>query len=613
MESNVEVALAAKMLKLFPPTEESYLAFPVAGAGFTLDELAIFERPGETAEDVRLRYHHKAQFARLVNQIPADTLRWAPGDEYVWTEYKRVLDDAEMAVTTLTAGEQSSLEQARAYLADTVSTEGGSTTVYSPAVLAYYQYRDLADRAERAYLDEKLTAEMSQDPAVTQAWENGRRLELEAVRDRTMQDWAVLGHQAEVESAQATVTALGAKDPQLKRRALLSDYDQCTEPDLTSNDPVGVESTFYSPSDVFSPTSTWNTLHLSADEVVGLLADVPPELAPSTSTTASTIVSMSVEYASVTVMRPWFDPSFLAMRSWRLPDGWVVSDGAVPRSGRLTGYVTDLIVARKVTVERCVPAGQPSEPAGGSPVLTDLVYLSSAFLRVDQKWRVRAAEGPVRNMVVAAREVSTAPSAAELKRVAPDVAVLRSDFLTAKAEGTTVTELPEAAMVLPARRLAFERSELARPDLLVLDPPPSPAPPSTQVTDEVTLDGVVVLAYRVRRTPASPDPDPALSWEAPSGSEPVEPPPASPRHFPLPPQHVFGARPAAKVHNGGASAADRVGVLAIEAELHTRGAPVKVDGILGLQTEGAVKKFQREHGLTVDGLVGPKTWKALFT
>src|SRR4051794_24335103 len=467
MESNVEVALAAKMLKLFPPTEDSYLAFPVAAAGFTLDELAIFERPGETAEDVRLRFHHKAQFARLMNQVPDDSLRWSPGDEYVWTEYKRVLDDAEMAVSTLTPGELSSLEKARAYLTDTVSTDAGRTTVYSPAVLAYYQYRDLADRAERAYLDERLTAEMSQEPAVKQAWENGRRVELETLRDRTAQDWAVLGHKAEVESAQATVTALGAKDPQLKRLALLGDYEACNEPDLTSNDAVGVESTFYSPSDVFSPSSTWNTLHLSADEVVGLLADVPAELDSSTTTTASTIVSMTVEYASATVMRPWFDPSFLAMRSWRLPDGSVVSDGAVPRSGRLPGYVTDLIVARKVTVERSVPAGQPSDPGGGAPVLRDLGYLSRAFLRVDQRWRVRAADGPVRNTLVPAQMVNAAPSTAELRRAAPDVALLRNDFLTAKAERTTVTELPAAATVLRASPLTLERPVFARPDVQI--------------------------------------------------------------------------------------------------------------------------------------------------
>ena len=37
----------------------------------------------------------------------------------------------------------------------------------------------------------------------------------------------------------------------------------------------------------------------------------------------------------------------------------------------------------------------------------------------------------------------------------------------------------------------------------------------------------------------------------------------------------------------------------------------KIDGIFGIKTLEAVKAFQAEHNLTVDGIVGPKTWAAL--
>ena len=36
-----------------------------------------------------------------------------------------------------------------------------------------------------------------------------------------------------------------------------------------------------------------------------------------------------------------------------------------------------------------------------------------------------------------------------------------------------------------------------------------------------------------------------------------------------------------------------------------------VDGDFGTATEKAVKQFQKDHGLTQDGVVGPKTWEAL--
>ena len=36
-----------------------------------------------------------------------------------------------------------------------------------------------------------------------------------------------------------------------------------------------------------------------------------------------------------------------------------------------------------------------------------------------------------------------------------------------------------------------------------------------------------------------------------------------------------------------------------------------VDGDFGQATEKAVKQFQKDHGLTADGVVGEKTWAAL--
>ncbi len=39
--------------------------------------------------------------------------------------------------------------------------------------------------------------------------------------------------------------------------------------------------------------------------------------------------------------------------------------------------------------------------------------------------------------------------------------------------------------------------------------------------------------------------------------------------------------------------------------------PGPIDGRLGKKTRSAIKAFQRQHGLTADGVVGEKTWAAL--
>jgi peptidoglycan hydrolase-like protein with peptidoglycan-binding domain len=36
-----------------------------------------------------------------------------------------------------------------------------------------------------------------------------------------------------------------------------------------------------------------------------------------------------------------------------------------------------------------------------------------------------------------------------------------------------------------------------------------------------------------------------------------------------------------------------------------------VDGIFGANTESAVRRFQRDQGLTEDGIVGPMTWERI--
>jgi hypothetical protein len=53
-------------------------------------------------------------------------------------------------------------------------------------------------------------------------------------------------------------------------------------------------------------------------------------------------------------------------------------------------------------------------------------------------------------------------------------------------------------------------------------------------------------------------------------------------------------------------------VTKLQKELKAAGCnPGSVDGVFGRHTLAAVKSYQRKHHLSVDGVVGPKTWNAL--
>lgn len=57
----------------------------------------------------------------------------------------------------------------------------------------------------------------------------------------------------------------------------------------------------------------------------------------------------------------------------------------------------------------------------------------------------------------------------------------------------------------------------------------------------------------------------------------------------------------------------RLGSTGEAVKLAQRNLKIAADGIFGRVTAVATRKYQTENGLVVDGVIGPKTWKALLT
>ena len=83
--------------------------------------------------------------------------------------------------------------------------------------------------------------------------------------------------------------------------------------------------------------------------------------------------------------------------------------------------------------------------------------------------------------------------------------------------------------------------------------------------------------------------------------------------FPYPPDHYLG-RPdgSNKWHDGHGGGGDSTHVRAWQQQMAARGWTIDTDGIYGPASEQTAEAFQREKGLTADGLVGPSTWEATW-
>lgn len=69
----------------------------------------------------------------------------------------------------------------------------------------------------------------------------------------------------------------------------------------------------------------------------------------------------------------------------------------------------------------------------------------------------------------------------------------------------------------------------------------------------------------------------------------------------------YGTQPLPTLYFGSSG----VAVRALQRLLLSNGYTVRVDGIFGALTETAVKAFQNQRNLAVDGVVGQRTWRAL--
>ena len=511
MDAAAQLALMTKARLVFE-SSGTFLSFPVLSPLTYSPEQLTFTTDGElTAQDLA----ELSEFARVTNVMPGGPIAPLTSGDMLWDVFSDVLDTAERATGTMTAAEQAQYDAALAYLYEPAAP-GSVLRSDSAELRAYRQCRDAFITAQETYTAAKLTATSSADPAVTAQWDGIDEPRLRADVAGRETAWTTTGHRDQVEAALQVELAMGARSPAHLwtqwQTAYLQVIDQTTD---TSGS--GFATTGFAPSDVFGAGS-WPSFTLDAAEISALIAQGSPELTATLGQGAGTsdLESISFEFRSVGVLRPWFRPAMFEAHFWRLgPEGGELSDGQTPPAGRCPSYIAGLVFARNIMIKR--HAQPPAQ-------LDSAHWRELMMLRADQVSRVettgpgvmirdhRTVAGeplaatsstttgmPFTGTFAATRRTVSAPLFAadavvrDHRTPAADGGVIRDHRLGGLLEGQVFTSAPPAAPP-------------AAPPEVVTPPVVTPGPDEPPSTD------ITILAYICHRMLRCPDPDPGLHW-----------------------------------------------------------------------------------------------------
>ena len=498
MDSAVQLALMSKAKKVFG-ADDTFLSFPVSPLPHTKRQLDFLAQ--QDADALRQSLQNLQAFSILVNLIPSDEA-WLPTEtRFLWDVYEQVLKEAQFASSTRTAEEEAAYQQALNYLR--VVGEGGAPEE-SAHVKAYRQYKDAYLVAQQKYLAAKSTAECATDPVEQQRWrdvdEPAQRAELDALQAQ----WIIAGNKNEVEAAQSKVVNLGARSPAQTWTEWNSRFNREIDTLTGAADNFTVFPTLFSPSNALEE-GAWKPFKLSEEEVKVLLNEAPAELRQryAADSAASSVASVTFEFSSAAILRPWFASEALRARFWRFVDpSNVLSDGGTPAKGECPAYVTAIVFARKVTVEQKRTEAAPATNFDG--------------------FRFTAAVRDPERLTRISPDLSSATQLHAVRMRSPAMSV-RAAQATPRAFGMAVSpQLMRAtdmnvAAVRPATAQAFTARPLRLSTVAVTRLPPQavtlPAPPPPQSSQPSTPDDAIyILAFICKSLPKCPNPDTTLQW-----------------------------------------------------------------------------------------------------
>ena len=261
------------------------------------------------------------------------------------------------------------------------------------------------------------------------------------------------------------------------------DIDVLTDPENMSFAITG-----FAPNNIFDQ-GDWNKMSLDRGQIAALAEEAPAELKRMFQPlpTASPIESVSFEYRSVGIVRPWFESAVFRARFWRMDDSPPLSDGATPPRGRCPNYITAMVFARNIMVtSRAAPGASKERP--------QLVFISDKMVAKIQPGSIKPAvvTGKAGPATVAKSAPPAKTKAAQKELNATAMARLSRASFPSISRLAPAARLQAAAALAPQAAAAATAVRVARPDGVQVRP-----------------SAPVVRDHRARPAPARPAPRPA--------------------------------------------------------------------------------------------------------
>lgn len=511
MDSKIALAVMEKARRVFE-REDTFLSFPLNPIVFSRTELnAIAE--GDLTDAALM------DFSQEVNQVPTGII-WPPDEpRYLWNIYHE-LQAIKLAASTRTPEEEEDYQKALQFLSQ---TGPNGLREDSQAVKAYNQYRDIWFVSQQEYNSKKSTADLSDDPSEKKQWTEVDEPALRAKIAETERLWKVNGYRAQVEDAQRIVASLGSKSPQQTWAEWMKLYNEGIDLKTT---PSGVQfvPTGFAPSNAFDDNA-WQKFSLTGVEAAKLINQAPPELQARLAPEQLDIDidSLSFEYSSVVIRRPWLALDLFKARFWTFYGNTLLSNGRIPPSGLFPAYVAALVFVRNLEID-LKPDSQKNSAAIESLKTKGNLNLGF-FLAAPITKEVNARKGMILydSRIAEAKTANYVP-ANEIRRsfrkkssatlaATPEKPVLMRSAILFKAN--KVDEAKPSAVASHAVASSISRIKLA--NFIRLEPPMITNVPDTrgdkpsQPPDQ-SSDDFMIMAFICRRLPKSPDPDQTLQW-----------------------------------------------------------------------------------------------------